>query len=71
MDLVKSMEMVGKNLEWSLCLTGYYLPHHKLHVDSRYRAKVLFYDTAHNIGRWWDAILQLEATNGFTIAPRL
>jgi len=71
MDIVKSIEMAGKNLEWSLCPTGYYLPYHKLHVDSRYRAKVLFYDTAHNIGRWWDAMLQLEATTGFTISPSL
>lgn len=71
MDLVKSMELAGRNLEWSLCPTGYYLPYHKMHVDSMYRAKVLFYDTSHNIGRWWDAMLRLEDATGFTISPKL
>lgn len=41
MDLSKSVELAGQNLERSLCPTGHYLPYHKMHVDSLYRAKVL------------------------------
>ncbi len=29
------------------------------------------YETAHNLGRWWDAVLRLEETIGFVIPADL
>ena len=65
------MELAGRNLELCLCPTGDYLPYHKLHLDSAWRAKVLFYDVNHNLGRWFDAMLRLEDATGYAIPPEL
>ena len=71
MDLVRSMELAARNLELCLCPTGDYLPYHKLHLDQQYRAKVLFYDCFHNVGRWWDAMLRFEDAVGYQVPPDL
>jgi hypothetical protein len=66
-SLKQSLEMAGKNLLHALSPTREYLPYWQMLVDEEKRAKARFTLPAHNIGRWWDAMLRLEETIGFAI----
>jgi hypothetical protein len=65
------MELAGKNLLNCLCPARYHLPIWSLNVDREYRAESRFSWPAHNIGRWWDAILRLEDATGFIVPAQL
>lgn len=71
MNLKQSMELAGQNLLNCLCPTRNYLPYWVLRVDRNYQAEFHFSWPAHNIGRWWDAILRLENATGFIIPSKL
>ena len=69
MDLKRSMELAGRNLVANLCPTRNYLPYWAIEIDSGYGARARFTWPQHNVGRWWDAMLRLEAATGFRIPP--
>ncbi len=69
MDLKGSMELAGRNLVANLCPTRNYLPYWAIDIDSGYGARARFNWPQHNVGRWWDAMLRLEAATGFRIPP--
>ncbi len=71
LTLKESLELAGRNLLNCLCPTRDYLPHWCLEVERDYRAQLFFYWPAHNIGRWWDAMLRLENAIGFPIPAHL
>jgi hypothetical protein len=61
------MNLAGQNLVRMLIPEEHYLPIYDVMVDRDYRAFALFNSPGHNIGRWWDAMLRLEAATGFQI----
>ena len=65
--LKQSMELAGTNLLSSLIPADDYLPLWSVTIDSDMRASCSRRWPEHNIGRWWDAILRLEAATGFAI----
>ena len=67
MDLRKPLDLAGQNLLNALCPTRNYLPYWNLYVSPDYEAEYRFHWPAHNIGRWWDAMLRLEDATGFSI----
>ena len=69
MDLKGSMELAGRNLVANLCPARNYLPYWAIEIDARYGAWARFTWPQHNVGRWWDAMLRLEAATGFRIPP--
>jgi len=71
MSLKQSMKLAGDNLLHCLCPTRNYLPYWCLEVDQDYRGEFLFQWPAHNIGRWWDALLRLENAIEFCIPAHL
>ncbi|MHB1294431.1 MAG: hypothetical protein ACYC4R_05490 [Anaerolineae bacterium] len=66
-----SLELAGQNLLDCLCPPLGYLPYFYLNVDCDYRAEYRHMQAGHNIGRWWDAMLRLEAATGFLIPAHL
>ena len=54
-----------------LCPTRNYVPYWHLLVNRDYTAQFNFSWPAHNIGRWWDAVLRLESAIDFTIPAEL
>ena len=71
MQLQNSMELAGQNLLNNLCPAHQYMPYYKIDIDREYRAWALLYCPAENIGRWWDAMLRLEAATGFVIPANI
>ena len=67
MNLKRSMELAGQNLLNCLCPARNYLPYWNLRVNRDYTAEFNFWWPAHNIGRWWDAVLRLEDIIDFNI----
>jgi len=65
--LKRAMELAGQNLINCLCPTRNYLPYWNLRVNKDYTAEFNFWWPAHNIGRWWDAVLRLEDIIDFSI----
>ena len=68
LTLKESMEMAGVNLLNLLSPAYDYMPLWNIKIDrekKQARAKMDY--PAHNIGRWWDAMLRLEAATGFAI----
>ena len=69
MDLLPHLMLGGKNLLDCLNPTSNYLPYWYMVVDAERRAEYRFrpHCTGHNIGRWWNTMLRLEASVGFSI----
>ena len=67
----ESMELAGHNMLANLSPEQDYLPWWEMEIDHELRARCLGRPTNHNIGRWWDAMLRLEAATGFAIPPDL
>ena len=71
LTLKKSLELAGSNLLHILCPVRDHLPYWQMQLDEAKRARARFTLPAHNVGRWWDAMLRLEACTGFAIPARL
>ena len=73
MDLMAPMRLAGRNLLSSLCPTQNYLPYWQMELSNEYRGAFRFREgcNAHNIGRWWDAMLRLDDAVGFPIPPEV
>jgi hypothetical protein len=70
-SLSESMELAGNNLMASLSPGQGYLPYWRVNIDRELRAASVMMWPSHNIGRWWDAMLRLEAATGFVIPAEL
>ncbi len=66
-DLGKSLRSAGHNLLSVLNPEDRSLPYWELYSAPDYGAEFRRWWPAHNIGRWWDAMLRLEETFGFGI----
>ena len=71
LTLEQSMELAGTNLLNSLSPKDDYLPLWSVTIDADMRARRRMYWPEHNIGRWWDALLRLEAATGFAIPAHM
>lgn len=72
LTLKDSMELAGTNLLHTLSPAHDYMPLWNVKiVRQTLQARCKMDYPAHNIGRWWDAMLRLEATTGFTIPGEL
>ena len=69
MKLTEHLSLAGAHLLDCLCREQNYLPYWHMVVDSDQRAEYQFrsYCNSHNVGRWWNAMLRLQATTGFAI----
>lgn len=67
LTLKKSMELAGQNLIATLSPLHDNMPFWNVDIDSDMRAACRMSWPSHNIGRWWDALLRLEAVTGFVI----
>jgi hypothetical protein len=66
-DLETSMRLAGENLINCLDRDNNYIPFWELSVKDDYSAEMRRFWPAHNLGRWWDAMLRLEQATGFEI----
>ena len=70
--LRESMEMAGFNLLNILSPAYDYMPLWNIKIDRETKqARCKMDYPAHNIGRWWDAMLRLQAATGFAIPAAL
>ena len=69
--LKDSMNLAGSNLIHTLAPENSYLPIWSVTIERDMRAWSEANWPAHNIGRWWDAMLRLEAATGFAIPAEL
>jgi hypothetical protein len=67
LTLKESMELAGQNLLATLSPAYGYLPFWRINLTSDRRAECPMFWPSHNVGRWWDALLRLEAATGFSI----
>ena len=69
MKLTEHLSLAGANLLGCLCPDRNYLPYWHMAVDSDQRAEYQFrsHCNGHNVGRWWNAMLRLNAATGFAI----
>ena len=71
LTLRQSMQLAGENLLHTLSPDFDWLPYWSVSVDRDLRAKCNMGGPGHNVGRWWDALLRLEAATGFAIPGHL
>lgn len=64
------MDLAGKNLLASLSPDHAGLPYWCVDINARGLAGFRMWWPGHNLGRWWDAMLRLEAATGFRIPAR-
>ena len=67
LTLRRSLELAGNNLLNILSPVRDYLPYWSVKFGPDRRAACWMVRPEHNVGRWWDAMLRLEATTGFAI----
>ena len=68
-DLKAALDRAGRNLVNALCPDKRFLPYWHMTLDNDYRGAYKFRDrcNSHNVGRWWAALLPLEAATDFEI----
>ncbi len=71
LTIKQAMELAGKNLLNILSRQNDYLPIWSITIKKDMQAEYRLRWPEHNIGRWWDALLRLEAATGFTIPPEM
>ena len=71
LTLKQSMELAGQNLLATLAPSYGYLPFWRVHLSPDKKAESEMFWPSHNVGRWWDALLRLEAATGFRIPAEL
>lgn len=69
LTLKQSMELAGRNLLAILSPSRGYQPLWSMAIEEDNQAHSNYYWPSHNIGRWWDAMLRLEAATGFAVPP--
>ena len=71
MRILEAMELAGQNLLSVLSPAYQYMPCWNVWIERDLKATCNFGAPQHNIGRWWDAMLRLEAATGFVIPARI
>jgi hypothetical protein len=71
LTLEQSLRLAGQNLLAILNPEDNCLPYWEATVRENQPAAFKRWWPAHNIGRWWDAMLRLEAATGFKIPPQI
>ena len=73
MDLIPHLRLAAQNLIGALCPERNYLPYWHMSVDQNLTAEYQFrpHCSGHNVGRWWNALLRLEASIGFDLPPAI
>ena len=72
LTLKESMELAGANLLHTLAPDYDWMPLWNLKiVRETMQARCKMDYPAHNIGRWWDAMLRLQAATGFELAAKI
>jgi hypothetical protein len=71
LTLKQSMELAGMNMLNILSPSQGYQPYWSVRIDREMRANCKMKYASHNIGRWWDAMLRLEAATGFIIPAEI
>ena len=71
MTLKQSIELAGRNMLNILSPSQGYQPYWSVMFDREKRAACRLKYASHNIGRWWDAMLRLEAATGFIIPAEI
>jgi hypothetical protein len=73
MDLKPHLALGGQNLLACLNPQANYRPYWYMVLDEERRAEYRFrpYCTGHNVGRWWNTMLRLEACTDFEIPPAI
>ena len=66
-NLLPAMNLAGDNLMNMLNPDRNYLPYWEQIVDENYGSTMGFGWPAHDLGRWWDAMLRLQAATGYSI----
>ena len=69
LTIKESMELAGKNLLAGLLPENDRLPVWCVPIQPDLSVKLTNIWFAHNIGRWWDAMLWLESATGFALPP--
>src|SRR5690606_6449063 len=68
LKISESLNLAGHNLVAMLDADRNYLPNWRITVRlDNYQSNMAFWWPAHNIGRWWDAILRLEESLGYEV----
>ena len=71
LTLQRSLELAGNNLLSILAPACGYLPYWSVNFGRDRRATCRMVRPEHNVGRWWDAMLRLEAATGFVIPAKV
>ncbi len=67
MDLKSSLNLAGRNLLNCMLPTKHHLPTFQVIAGNDRRVRITFHAPCHNLNRWWDAMLRLEAATDFAI----
>ena len=67
MDIKPAMQLAGRHLIGMLAPQWGYFPHFRMIVNPDHAAQLKLFKPHHNVGRWPDAMLRLEAATGFEI----
>ena len=71
LTIKQSMELAGRNLLHCLRPEDQFRPLWGVDIEPDFRATCRRSRFEHNVGRWWDAVLRLEAATGFEIPAEL
>ena len=71
LTIKQSMELAGRNLLHCLRPEDQFRPLWGVDIEPDLRAKCRRSRFEHNVGRWWDAVLRLEAATGFEIPAEM
>jgi hypothetical protein len=71
LSVKSSLNLAGTNLLEVLSPAHDFLPYFTMKFDREKKAECQMVWPSHNVGRWWDALLRLEAVTGFKIPDLL
>ena len=71
LSLPASMHLAGENCIAMLAPSYDHMPMWSMTIEPGMKAWAQFAWPQHNVGRWWDAMLRLEAATGFSIPERI
>ena len=71
LTIKQSMELAGRNLLHCLRPEDQFRPLWGVDIEPDFRATCRRSRFEHNVGRWWDAVLRLEAATGFEIPAEM
>jgi hypothetical protein len=69
LTVAESMNLAGQHLLGLLSPAYRYIPYWGMKIQADLHAHWYYYWPAHNLGRWWDSLLQLESVSDFRIPP--